>query len=218
MSRRKFAKPLDLSTRASSGALASVPRAALFATLVVFALAAGACTTFVDEADVEGVAPVAIDDAREPLPEIAPGERLEAVERLLSGWPPAHRYTSDGVQPQGWEWSGPDGMRVEALVSGGVLTSVRTSRTWGRGAPPREGRLRTGLATGVRLDSLFRAVGPGLLVERVHSTSSGGIAGPLVAETWKWRIADRGLDTGLFLTVHARDGVVGSIRHRWSRR
>lgn len=145
-----------------------------------------------------------------------PGDRLADVERRLAGWDAGHRYAASSSSAA-WEWSGPDGMRVEAVVSGPVVVSSRTSRTWGSGVPPVDGSGLPGILAEGPLAALFERLGPGLLVERVRVGESSGAGEPHVLDTYRWRVHDRGLDTGLFLSVHARDGRVVGVRHPWSR-
>lgn len=184
--------------------------------LALAALLAG-CSTASDPPAGGSARADAAPAARLPLPELEPGQSLENVQRLLADWGPGHRYARSDGGTEGWEWSGRDGRRVEALFSGPVLVHSRVSRTWGSGAPAVEGHRLPRLAAGGRLVDLATAIGPGLLVDRVRSAAFDGRS-PLVEESYRWRIADRGLDTGLFLLVRVRDGRVLEIRHRWSGR
>ena len=153
--------------------------------------------------------------ARLPLPELSPGVSRGALESALASWPAGRRYAADTGHGEGWEWSGPDGMRVEARLRDGRVVGCRVSRTWGTGAPPVDGHHLPDAAVGRPLSELEARIGAGLLVERGWAESPAGLR-VAVVESYRWAIHDRGVDTGLFLVVVVRDGVVAGIAHRWS--
>ncbi len=135
----------------------------------------------------------------------------------LAAWAPAHQFSAPGVVPEGWEWSGPDGGRVEAWFTGEHASVVQVSRTWGTGAPPVDGRRLPDGFVGASLEALEGDIGRGLLVSRGWSDMPG-IAPAGVREEYRWAIHDRGIDTGLFLQVMASDGRVLVVHHPWSRK
>lgn len=179
---------------------------------------AAGCSVATDPPDEPSAAATSAVQARMELPDVPPGASLGELGGRLSGWPEGRRFTGDGVQPEGWEWSGPDGMRVEAYVSRSRVVGSRVSRTWGSGVPPVDGRELPGLAAGGPVGGLFARIGPGLLVERTRTGGPDGVLPRQRLERYRWAIHDRGLDTGLFLVVDARDGVVLAVTHPWSGR
>lgn len=194
-----------------------MPAAVLAVPLALALAVLGGCARGTDAPDSAAPAPAA-SIRRLDLPQVSPGDPVEGVSRLLAGWQAPHRFTGDGVSPEGWEWTGPDGMRLEAYVARSRIVASRVSRTWGSGAPPVEGRDLPGLEDESTLERLVARVGPGLLVERTVAPETGSASGSQRLDRYRWAIHDRGLDTGLFLTVDVRDGVVASVRHRWSGR
>lgn len=184
--------------------------------LALALISAGAgCAPRVAEGDRDEAAVVADADARQPLPVLSPGVSRGALESALAGWPPGRRYAADTGAGEGWEWSGPDGMRVEALMLAGRVTACRVSRTWGTGAPAVDGHRLPDGAVGRQLPELEAEIGPGLLVERSWAEPPAATPATVV-EFYRWAIHDRGVDTGLFLLVVVRDGVVAAVSHRWS--
>lgn len=153
---------------------------------------------------------------REPLPELSPGTSSVQLDAALAGWPAGRRFAADEGYGEGWEWSGPDGMRVEARRRDGRVLACSVSRTWGTGAPPVDARRLPEGAVGGTLRDVVASLGPGLLVERAWFEAPG-TGHTSVVESYRWAIHDRGVDTGLFLLVVARDGVVAVVSHRWSR-
>lgn len=191
-------------------------RALAFALAVLGSSQAAGCgpgTRGADDAPASATSPV----ARAALPEFAPGTSRSAIVTALAGWAPAHPFSAPGVVPEGWEWSGPDGGRVEAWFTGEHTNVVQVSRTWGTGAPPVDGRQLPDRFVGASLEALEADVGAGLLVSRGWSDMAG-LAPAGVREEYRWAIHDRGVDTGLFLQVLAGDGRVLAVHHPWSRK
>lgn len=173
------------------------------------------CTTRGAEAPAADVASAAAPVVREPLPAFEPGTSRAALEQALASWPAGHRFAPDQGLGEGWEWTGPDGMRVEAQLRDGLVAACRVSRTWGTGAPPVDAHRLPDAFAGKPLREVEAAIGAGLLVERAWLDVPA--AGPVaIVETHRWAIHDRGVDTGLYLAVLARDGVVTAVSHRWS--
>lgn len=199
-------------------ALARAARLTALAVLLAAApVVASGCAVTGDPPEEPPAAPAAAAPRAE-LPDVPPGIPLAELAGRLESWPPGHRFTLDGVAPEGWEWSGPDGMRVEVYVAGGGVVASRVSRTWGSGAPPVEGRELPGIARGVTAAKLFTRIGPGLLVERARTGGGGWPGTPRRLERYRWAIHDRGLDTGLFLVADVREDTVAAVSHPWSRR
>lgn len=178
---------------------------------------ASGCAVTTDPPGEPAAAPAAAAPRAE-LPDVPPGIPLAELADRLDSWPPGRRFTLDGVTPEGWEWSGPDGMRVEAYVAGRGVVASRVSRTWGSGVPPVEGRELPGLTRGVPAADLFTRIGPGLLVERARTGGDGWPGTPRRLERYRWAIHDRGLDTGLFLVADVLEDTVAAVSHPWSRR
>jgi hypothetical protein len=153
---------------------------------------------------------------RAPLPLFEPGARREEVWATLASWSAPHRFGDPSAAPlEFYEWSGPDGMRVEAGFDGGMVRGMTVSRTWGTGAPPVDGHALPDAMVGRPLAELEAAIGPGLLIERSWAMAPFGDG--TVREHYKWAIHDRGIDTGLYLSVIVRGGAVAAVSHRWSR-
>jgi len=207
--------PLEGKQRGAAG-----PRgpAARWFVLAASLLTAAGCSVAGDPPDETFAAQAPAAEVRMELPEVPPGASFGDLRVRLAGWPEGRRFTGEGVQPEGWEWSGPDGMRVEVYLSGSRVIASRVSRTWGGGVPPVEGRELPGLTAGGPVAGLFARIGPGLLVERTRTGGADGVLPRQALERYRWAIHDRGLDTGLFLVVDARDGLVVAIAHPWSRR
>lgn len=199
---------------------AGVPRGPAIRWLVLAAslVTAAGCSVATDAPDETPAAAAPAVASRTELPDVPPGSTIGDLRGRLSAWPDGRRFTGEGMQPEGWEWSGPDGMRVEAYVSGSLVIASSVSRTWGSGVPPVEGRELPGLAASGPLTELFARIGPGLLVERTRTGGPDGLLPRQQLERYRWAIHDRGLDTGLFLAVDARDGIVLAVSHPWSRR
>ncbi len=206
------------SERNTSGAAGPRRPAVRWLVLAVSLLTAAGCSVATDPPDETFAAATPAAEARMELPDVPPGVSTGDLRARLSGWPEGRRFTGEGAQPEGWEWSGPDGMRVEAYVSGSRVIGSRVSRTWGSGVPPVEGRELPGLAAGGPLTGLLARIGPGLLVERTRTGGADGVLPRQQLERYRWAIHDRGLDTGLFLVADARDGLVVAVTHPWSRR
>lgn len=187
-------------------------------TLALLALLVGAlpgCTTRGEDAPATDAASAAATVVREPLPTFEPGTSRAMLEQALASWPAGHRFAPDQGFGEGWEWTGPDGMRVEAQLRDGRVVACRVSRTWGTGAPPVDAHRLPDAFAGKPLREVEGAIGAGLLVERAWLDVPA--AGPVaIVETHRWAIHDRGVDTGLYLAVLARDGVVTAVSHRWS--
>lgn len=207
--------PFERNARGAAGPRCPAVR---WLALAASLLAAAGCSVATDLPDEAFTAATPAAEARMELPDVPPGASFGGVRTRLSDWPEGRRFTGEGVQPEGWEWSGPDGMRVEAYVSGSRVIGSRVSRTWGSGVPPVEGRELPGLAAGGPVGGLFARIGPGLLVERTRTGGADGVLPRQQLERYRWAIHDRGLDTGLFLVADARDGLVVAVTHPWSRR
>lgn len=188
------------------------PRFAL-ALLSAAALSCGACGTPRPDSRAGDIRTASV--VRTPLPVFEPGARDGDLASALAAWEPPHRFTSPGVSPEGWEWTGPDGGRVVAYLQGGRALHVQVSRTWGTGAPAVDGLALPRLPTGGPLVQLESAIGPGMLVSREWTLGETSGSGSIL-EAYRWAIHDRGVDTGLFLSALARDGVVIELDHRWS--